>query len=55
MFQSKNMDCIFLEQYGAHKRLGHMVIECIPLDFEVSNLAPIYFKVLSIFSVVVLI
>jgi hypothetical protein len=45
MFQANNKDCIFLEQYSSHKRIAHMIIECVPLEFDVSNLAPIYFKV----------
>ena len=44
MFDSKCLDCVFLEQYSTSKKYAHMVIECIPLDRSVSNLAPIYFK-----------
>jgi hypothetical protein len=44
MFDKKHYDCIFFEQYSTEKRYSHMVIECIPLPKNVSNLAPIYFK-----------
>jgi hypothetical protein len=47
MFDAKKMDCIFYEHYSNETRYtNHMVIECIPLQNNVSNLAPIYFKVI---------
>lgn len=45
MFKSNGSDCVFFEQYNSDKRLGHMIIECMPLEYDVSNMAPIYFKV----------
>ena len=44
MFDARNMDCVFYEQYSTEKKFSHLIIECVPLDKEVSNLAPIYFK-----------
>uniref|UniRef100_F7DLG3 CWF19-like protein 2 n=1 Tax=Xenopus tropicalis TaxID=8364 RepID=F7DLG3_XENTR len=44
MFESKGLDCVFLESnIYARKRL-HLVYECIPLPKEVGDMAPIYFK-----------
>ncbi len=45
MFEPKRIDCVFFEQYSQSKKYSHMVIECVPLDMSVSNMAPIYFKV----------
>lgn len=44
MFEDKNMDCVFFEQYTTSKKYSHMIIECIPLDKSCSDMAPIYFK-----------
>ena len=49
MYEPKKTDCVFIEHYSNEtKYTQHMVIECIPLQNNVSNLAPIYFKVLLI-------
>jgi hypothetical protein len=48
MFNSRNRDCVFIEQFNASKKYAHMSIECLPLDRQVSNMAPIYFKVSSL-------
>ncbi|XP_037697238.1 CWF19-like protein 2 isoform X2 [Choloepus didactylus] len=44
MFQSKGLDCIFLETNRSMKKQYHMVYECIPLPKEMGDMAPIYFK-----------
>ncbi|KAM6157492.1 CWF19-like protein 2 [Rhynchocyon petersi] len=44
MFESKGLDCIFLETNMSMKKQYHMVYECIPLPKEVADMAPIYFK-----------
>ena len=45
MFKSKNLDCVFSETFVNEKDYEHMVIECIPIDFEMNSMAPMYFKV----------
>jgi hypothetical protein len=45
MFDARHKDCVFIEQFTVARKFGHLSIECIPLDRNVSNLAPIYFKV----------
>lgn len=44
MFESKGLDCVFLETNIDTKKRYHMVYECIPLPKEVGDMAPIYFK-----------
>lgn len=45
MFDQRNRECVFIEHYGpTDRKYSHLVIECIPLDKSVSNMAPIYFK-----------
>ncbi|KAM6094804.1 CWF19-like protein 2 isoform 2-T2 [Chlamydotis macqueenii] len=44
MFESKDLDCVFLETNMSVKKRYHMVYECIPLPKEVGDVAPIYFK-----------
>ena len=44
MFDAKRLDCVFYEHYSTEKKFAHFVLECIPLDMSVSNMAPIYFK-----------
>ncbi len=48
MFELKKSDCVFYEQYSMGKKFSHMVIECVPLGRNVSNVAPGYFKVIII-------
>ncbi|RNA42617.1 CWF19 2 isoform X2 [Brachionus plicatilis] len=44
MFDKRRCECVFYEMYTNENKYGHMVIQCVPLDMNVSNLAPIYFK-----------
>ena len=39
---------VFMETSMRLKHFPHMSVECIPMDKEVGDLAPIYFKVCSI-------
>ena len=45
---NEDQDCVFIECSRQLKRHPHMVIECIPLDRELGDMAPIYFKVGSL-------
>lgn len=45
MFEDQDQDCVFMETHMNPKRRMHMVWECIPLDKELGDMAPIYFKV----------
>lgn len=40
-----DQDCVFMECSMNLNRQPHMVIDCIPLDRELGDSAPIYFKV----------
>nr|XP_033805040.1 CWF19-like protein 2 isoform X4 [Geotrypetes seraphini] len=44
MFETKGLDCVFLETNMNMKKRYHMLYECIPLPKEVGDMAPIYFK-----------
>uniref|UniRef100_A0A8C4R4H7 CWF19 like cell cycle control factor 2 n=1 Tax=Eptatretus burgeri TaxID=7764 RepID=A0A8C4R4H7_EPTBU len=44
MFSQDNKDCVFLEICTNSKRRYHMKYECVPLDHDLGNLAPMYFK-----------
>ncbi|XP_061923232.1 CWF19-like protein 2 [Entelurus aequoreus] len=44
MFESQDMDCVFMETHLDPRRRQHMVLECIPLPRELGDMAPIYFK-----------
>nr|XP_019944229.1 PREDICTED: CWF19-like protein 2 [Paralichthys olivaceus] len=44
MFESQEMDCVFMETHMNPRRRQHMVLECIPLPRELGDMAPIYFK-----------
>ncbi|XP_073674389.1 CWF19-like protein 2 [Garra rufa] len=44
MFESQEMDCVFLETHMNPKRHLHMVYECVPMPRELGDMAPIYFK-----------
>lgn len=44
MFESQEMDCVFMETYMNPRRRQHMVLECIPLPKELGDMAPIYYK-----------
>lgn len=45
MFESQELDCVFMETHMNPRRRQHMVLECIPLPRELGDMAPIYFKV----------
>ncbi|XP_039987654.1 CWF19-like protein 2 [Xiphias gladius] len=44
MFESQELDCVFMETHMNPHRRQHMVLECIPLPRELGDMAPIYFK-----------
>uniref|UniRef100_A0A3P8WTT8 Cwf19-like C-terminal domain-containing protein n=1 Tax=Cynoglossus semilaevis TaxID=244447 RepID=A0A3P8WTT8_CYNSE len=44
MFESQELDCVFMETHMNLQRKQHMVLECIPLPKELGDMAPIYFK-----------
>jgi len=44
MFRDKEEDVIFLETCKNIRHQNHCVIECIPVDKEIGDMAPIYFK-----------
>ena len=48
MFTERDEDVVFMETSMRLKHFPHMSVECIPIDKEVGDLAPIYFKVSSI-------
>lgn len=45
MFQSQDLDCVFMELHINPRQRRHMVLECVPLPRELGDMAPIYFKV----------
>lgn len=45
MFESQNLDCVFMETHIYPRQQKHMVLECVPLPRELGDMAPIYFKV----------
>lgn len=47
MFADRDEDVVFMETSMRLKQFPHMCIECVPMDKEVGDLAPIYFKVLN--------
>ncbi len=51
MFKSRNLDCIFVEQFSNEKNFEHMFIECIPISYDAAEVAPMYFKVLLFYQV----
>ncbi|CAH1777035.1 unnamed protein product [Owenia fusiformis] len=44
MFETEDRDCVFMETAMKFRQQRHMVIECIPMEREVGDMAPIYFK-----------
>ncbi|XP_077397141.1 CWF19-like protein 2 [Festucalex cinctus] len=44
MFESQELDCVFMETHMNPRKKRHMVLECIPLPRELGDMAPIYFK-----------
>ena len=48
MFSERDEDVVFMETSMRLKHFPHMSVECIPMDKEVGDLAPIYFKVCSL-------
>ncbi|WAQ99498.1 C19L2-like protein [Mya arenaria] len=45
MFTEKDEDVVFMETSMRLKHFPHMCIECVPIEKEVGDMAPIYFKV----------
>ena len=48
MFLSQGDDVVFMETAMHLKHHPHMYIECVPMPKEVGDMAPIYFKVISL-------
>ncbi|XP_078102467.1 CWF19-like protein 2 [Sander vitreus] len=44
MFESQELDCVFMETHMNPRKRHHLVLECIPLPRELGDMAPIYFK-----------
>ncbi|CAG9854110.1 unnamed protein product [Phyllotreta striolata] len=44
LFNASNKTCVFFECAMRLHKFPHMVIECIPIDREEGDMAPIYFK-----------
>ena len=47
--ENDDQDCVFMECSKNLRKHPHMLIECIPLERELGDMAPIYFKV-SVYS-----
>ena len=45
MFTSQDQDVVFMETSMHLRHFPHMTLECIPLEREIGDMAPIYFKV----------
>ena len=43
--ENDDQDCVFMECSKNLRKHPHMLIECIPLERELGDMAPIYFKV----------
>lgn len=44
MFEEMGKDILFMEMNRNLRRKHHMMIECVPVDKEIGDMAPIYFK-----------
>ena len=44
MFRNRKQDCVFLQICSNLKSSYHFRMECIPVDIEIGEMAPIYFK-----------
>jgi len=44
MFKQRDQDCVFLQMCSNLQSNYHFLLECIPIDYEVGEMAPIYFK-----------
>ena len=44
MFEEKGKDVVFMEMHRNLHRRNHMTIECVPVEREIGDVAPIYFK-----------
>ncbi|GMT19581.1 hypothetical protein PFISCL1PPCAC_10878, partial [Pristionchus fissidentatus] len=44
MWKAAGRDCVFMEMARDVKANNHMYIECIPLEAELGDVAPVYFK-----------
>ena len=45
MFEKQDEDVVFMETSMHLKKHPHMTVECVPMEREIGDLAPIYFKV----------
>lgn len=45
MFSDQEMDVIFFESARSFKHFPHCFIQCVPVEKEIGDLAPIYFQV----------
>lgn len=48
MFEENGEDVVFFENARSFRRFPHMVLHCVPIEKEVGDLAPIYFKASSL-------
>ena len=44
MFAAHGLDVVFIESHTHHSQRNHMCIDCIPLEVELGQMAPMYFK-----------
>lgn len=44
MFESKDMDCVFMQTCMSLSMSRHFLVDCIPLPRELGDVAPIYYK-----------
>ena len=45
MFAERGEDVVFMETSMNLKHFRHMCIECVPMEKEIGDMAPVYFKV----------
>lgn len=53
MFLAMDQDVVFMETCMGLRYHPHMYIECVPMEKETGDLAPIYFKVIIFFMVTI--
>lgn len=45
MWREQGRDCLFLEMSRSVNHNPHLIIECVPVENDIGETAPIYFKV----------